>query len=207
MIRSIALAVVLVMLVTSTALAAPAPDNYCTTVNVEAETSGYTVTATGAGRYARVRDLTAGQTVVATDFGSGATVYVWTGLALDTEHQYQVQVSHTSLMTGYSTTGCVFTPPVPQAVVIDRFEIVNGAFEWDATEDGLGYWVEYLGKPVTAWTPAQAPGMWGWFSYHVAPLPTMARSLPYGTYYLWSQDMTATGIVAIYQHGGEPGND
>jgi hypothetical protein len=80
---------------------ASAPDNYCTSVTVEAVTTGYDVSAIGNGRYARIRDLTAAQTVVATDFGSGATAYTWTSVALDVTHSYQVQVSHTSLTTGF----------------------------------------------------------------------------------------------------------
>ncbi len=115
------------------------PDNYCTTVNVAPTTNGYTVTATGAGRYARIRDLTTSTTVIATDFGAGATAYAWTGLALDTAHNYQVQVSHTSLTTGYSTSGCVFTPPPPLAVVIASFTgqcVEKGVrLEWETVSE------------------------------------------------------------------------
>lgn len=190
-----ALAVLTVL--TGTVLAAQ-PDNYCTTVTVEATASGYEVAATGAGRYARIQDLTAATTVVATDFGAGATAYTWTGLALNQSHNYQVQVSHTSISTGYSTSGCLFVPPEPQGLTIDRFEIVAGVFEWDATEDGAGYWVTFGGKYVTAWTAGQSPGNVGFFSYSVAPIPTMSR-LPFGTYYLWAQDASGqTGIAATY---------
>lgn len=98
------------------------PDNYCTEVVITPIVGGtYDIDAIGAGRYARVRDLTTATTVVATDFGAGATVYSWDGLALDESHSYQVQVSHTSLTTGYSTTGCIFTPPPPLSVEMDYF--------------------------------------------------------------------------------------
>lgn len=186
---------------TGVAFAAPLAfdPTVCSGVNVEVTINGYDVMASGWGRYARIQDLTAAQTVVATDFGPGATAYTWTGLSLDTSHQYQVQVSSTGLT--YTSENCLFTPPPPQSVIIERFEIVRGAFEWDATEDGLGYWVEYNSRPVTAWTPAQSPGNWGWFSYRVLPLPTSSRNFPFGTYWLMAQDLSgAAGYAAMYVH-------
>ena len=111
------------------------PDNYCTTVTVVSVPGGtYDVDATGSGRYARVRDLTTATTIVATDFGAGATVYSWDGIALDQAHSYQVQVSHTSLTTGYSTTGCVFAPPPPLGVELEYFQ---------ATRQGTSVLVEW----------------------------------------------------------------
>lgn len=179
---------VMALLAAMTLPAHASPDNYCTTVTVTPSGSLFNVTATGAGRYARVRDLTNSIVVIATDFGAGATTYTWTGLALDTAHQYQVQVSHTSLTTGYSTSGCTFTPPIPQAVFIDRFEFVRGAFEWDATWEGVGYWVTSpAGGVWTAWTPAQVPGGVGWFQYRVYPV---TRKVPPGIYILMAQDLT-----------------
>lgn len=198
-ITSAGLAALLVLVTLSgVAMAAPQPDNYCTTVNVEATTSGYDVTATGAGRYARVRDLTVNATVVATDFGAGATQYSWTGLALDQTHQYQVQVSHTSLTTGYSTSGCLFTPPEPQAVVVVRFEWINYGFEWDVTQDGAGYWI--VGPHFNSgFIPAQAPGNWGYYSYRYAPWARIVN----GVYDLWAMDVDGrTGIVATLTKGG-----
>ena len=124
---------------------ASAPDNYCTTVTVDAVTAGYDVSATGAGRYARIRDLTTSTTVIATDFGSGATAYTWTSVALDVTHNYQVQVSHTSLTTGFSTDNCLFTPPPPLGVVFGSFaatvEGVNVRLKWGTTTEmgNLGF--------------------------------------------------------------------
>lgn len=201
--RALAVALILTGVVAGIAQADYQPDNYCTTVEVVAVlNAGYDVSATGAGRYARIRDLTTGQTVVATDFGLGATLYTWTGLTvqeLQESNQYQVQVSHTSLTTGYSTSGCVFSPPLPQAVTIERFEVVRGAFEWEATEDGQGYWVlDTAGRRWTSWVAAQSPGNWGWFSYRVWPI---TKALPYGTYILMAQDIDGrSGEVARFDY-------
>ena len=214
MFRSIVLAVVLLVLVTGTALAShqtTQPDNYCTTVDVVAVVNaGYNVTATGAGRYARIRDLTTATTVIATDFGAGATTYTWTGLTaqqLPMAHQYQVQVSHTSLTTGYSTSGCLFTPPMPQAVVIERFEVVKGAFEWDATEDGLGYQVfDAQGRQWTPYIPAMSPGKLG--------LVQLPHSSPCAHAALWYLHSHGAGharrqrprcVVRLRQRGGDTG--
>lgn len=202
--------VVLAMLVLlpAAAGAAPAqPDNYCTTVNVVASAGAFDVTATGAGRFARIRDLTANATVVATDFGSGATVYFWSGVALNTEHQYQVQVSHTSLTTGYSTTGCTFTPPQPQSIRIDRFEWVRDAFEWDALQDAGLYWVQTpKGEVVTVIVPAQSPGAHGFFTYSVPygfanpNIDAVTLPPPPGLYELWGVDAFSAqaNILAEY---------
>lgn len=157
------LLVVALLAVTTMPAVASEPQNYCTTVVVTATANGYTVNATGAGRYARIYDLTASSTVVATDFGAGATVYTWTGLTLDTTHNYQVQVSHTSLTTGYSTSGCLFTPPPPLGIVIATFTAacVDGGvrLEWESmSEIGVLSYTLSLHDAVLATIPAQHPG-------------------------------------------------
>ncbi len=166
------------------------PDNYCTTVNVAPTTNGYTVTATGAGRYARIRDLTTSTTVIATDFGAGATAYAWTGLALDTAHNYQVQVSHTSLTTGYSTSGCVFTPPPPLAVVIASFTgqcVEKGVrLEWETvSEIGVFSFALSLHDAVIATIQAQHPGS------------------PIGASYVYT-DTSTGGVYTLAVFDGEP---
>ena len=157
------LLVVALLAAMTTPAVASQPDNYCTTVTVQATATGYNVNATGAGRYARVRDLTDAQTVIATDFGSGATSYTWTDLALDPTHNYQVQVSHTSLTSGYSTSGCLFTPPPPLAVVIASFAATctSGGvlLEWETvSEIGVTSFTLSLHDAVLATIPAQHPG-------------------------------------------------
>jgi hypothetical protein len=199
---TVLLLIVALLAAMTTPAVASAPDNYCSTVNVTATETGYDVTATGAGRYARVRDLTDATTVIATDFGSGATVYTWTGLALDTTHSYQVQVSHTSLTTGYSTTGCVFTPPISLGVVIGPFTAtVAGAdvlLEWESLSewDNLGYHV-YRGSTATlasaveiAYLPSLNPGstVGPWqYAYTDAGLAP-------GFYWYWLKDEDVTGF-------------
>lgn len=91
----------------------------------------------------------------------------------------------------YGPYTSTYTVPVvtcePQAVTVERFEFVNGAFEWDAVEDGLGYWiVNSAGQQVIRWTPAQSPGNWGFFQYRAWP---WTRTLPAGIYSLMAEDV------------------
>jgi hypothetical protein len=177
------------------------PDNYCSTVNVTATAIGYDVTATGAGRYARVRDLTASATVVATDFGAGATVYTWTGLALDTTHNYQVQVSHTSLTTGFSTTVCLFTPPVSLGVVLAFFTgTVHGAdvlLDWETMSewDNLGFNVyrsassDVLQAVQIAHVPSPSPGG----AIGLVVYSYVDAALAPGPYWYWLHDVPVGG--------------
>lgn len=150
--------VLLTLFVSNASAGARRPDNYCTTVAAVAVVGGYDVDATGSGRYARVRDLTAGVTVVASDFGAGATVYSWDALALDTAHQYQVQVSHTSLTTGYSTSGCVFTPGPPLAAEIEFFALAEceNVFYFVTTSEINNYAYQILGN---GWSSGMVYGM------------------------------------------------
>lgn len=117
----------LALLVSPVSAKPAAPDNYCTTVAATPTlpSGTYTINATGAGRYARVVEypVSTAPVVVAgpTDFGTNATVYSWTGVNL-AQRNYQVQVSHTSLTTGFSTTGCTFLPPDPLSVILEFFD-------------------------------------------------------------------------------------
>lgn len=191
---------VLVLLVALLAVAAPAgatPDNYCSTVNVVPVPGGtYNVNATGSGRYARVRDLTTATTVVATDFGTGATIYSWNGLTLDAAHQYQVQVSHTSLTTGYSTTGCVFTPPPPLGVELEYFQATRQGgtvlVEWQTVSerDAMSFDL-YRGSGTTlgvliASLPAH-PGSQQGYYYSFVDSPGAKRASAY-TLVIWALD-------------------
>lgn len=214
--RALGIALILTGLVAGIALAdyeAVEPDNYCLTVTVEAVVNaGYNVTATGAGRYARIRDLTDNQTVVASDFGPGATLYTWIGLTvyeLQQDHQYQVQVSHTSLTTGYSSSGCVFSPPLPQAVTIDLFEIREGAFYWiSGMPDGFDYRVRLAtpaGSRAEVWMTDLAPGLnpggWGG-EYWAKPLRDLQ---PGSTYELMAHDIYGEyGVAASFVYQPEP---
>ena len=191
---------VLALLAALLAVAAPVgatPDNYCSTVNVVPVPGGtYNVNATGSGRYARVYDLTTATTVVATDFGAGATVYSWAGLVLNAAHQYQVQVSHTSLTTGYSTTGCVFTPPPPLGVELEYFQATRRGgtvlVEWQTVSErdaasfdlyrGNG---SDLGVLVTSF-PAHAGSQQGWY-YSFVDSPGAKRASAY-TLVIWAID-------------------
>jgi hypothetical protein len=146
-------------------------------------------------------DPTTGVTGYKCDAGGSYTLtFVWPGELTTATANAAIKAGPGFTLVPVEAVTCI-----PQAVVIDRFEIVKGVFEWDSLQDGAGYWVEFGGKPVTAWTPAQSPGNWGWFSYRVSPLPTMARSLPYGLYELWAQDAYGqVGVAATYQHTREP---
>lgn len=100
------------------------PTNYCTSVAITPTQPGgtYTIDAIGSGRYARgVRNGTTTVLWGPTDFGAGTTVFHWTGVALTQGDVVQVQMSHTSATTGYSTTGCITTVPAPLAVILDDY--------------------------------------------------------------------------------------
>lgn len=178
----IILAVMVVMALTAMPAAArpAAPTNYCTTVEAVATGSTYTINATGAGRYARVVEwpVVGAPVVVAgpTDFGLGATAYHWYNVTLG-QREYQVQVSHTSLTTGYSTGGCVFRPPIPQAVVLEWFDakpmsVTAAHVVWSvSTELGAaGYNLygeaEQNGEQLLAFIPASNPGGTGGALYN-----------------------------------------
>jgi opacity protein-like surface antigen len=204
-ILSFLLVVALLAAMTTPAVASQ-PDNYCTTVTVQATATGYDVTATGAGRYARVRDLTDATTVIATDFGSGATAYQWQDLALDTTHQYQVQVSHTSLTTGFSTIGCLFTPPVYLGVVMASFTgTANGSdvvLEWETMTEwhNLGWNVyrgtadDHLQAALIAHVPSVSPGgTIGPWQYTYTD-----SGLAPGTYWYWLRDVPVIGLGEYY---------
>lgn len=225
----ILLAVALLAVTAPTAVASQ-PDNYCTTVEVIATTTGYDVTATGAGRYARIRDLTTATTVpgTATDFGLGATVYTWTGLLLDPTHQYQVQISHTSLTTGYSTTGCIFTPPPSLGVVMGLFTATaNGldvALRWETMSEwnNLGFDVYrgaaglFLDATFLAHVPSPIPGgtfgqMYayddltlepGVYWYWVVSVDTNMVRRPYGPVSVLVQAPTAVTLGSFTAAGG-----
>lgn len=200
---SILLAVALMAVTAPTAGAIP--DNYCTTVTVTVVASGYDVTAVGAGRYARVRDLTAGATVVATDFGAGATLYTWTALALDTSHEYQVQVSHTSLTTGYSTSGCIFTPPVSLGVILGAFTAtaqgsdVLLAWETMSEWDNLGFDVyrnttpDWATARQIAHVPSTIPG--GTFGQQYEYLDA---GLAPASYWYWLKDVNIAHLGLVH---------
>ncbi len=215
--RALAIALILTVLVVGITMAA---HQISSAVTVDGDTTAtYVVTSDGSPAISHVvipgcaeiepvvtgcpgaviygADPTTGVTGYKCDAGGSYTLtIVWPGELTTETQDAGIKAGTNVQLVPVEAVACV-----PQAVVIDRFEIVNGAFEWDSILDGTGYWVEFNDKPVTVWTPAQSPGNWGWFSYHVAPLPTMARSLPYGTYYLWAQDVTAqSGIVAVYWH-------
>lgn len=101
-----------------------APTNYCTSATVDPinTTGDYRVRAVGSGRWARCV-VNGTQTVVCgpTDFGAGATIFLWPSVPLVTGQVIQVQMSHTSATTGYSTTGCVVTVPAPLNVELDEY--------------------------------------------------------------------------------------
>lgn len=203
---------VFVLLAALLAVAAPVgatPDNYCTTVTVTPVPGGtYNVSAVGAGRYARVRDLTSATTVVATDFGAGATSYSWTGLVLDAIHQYQVQVSHTSLNTGYSTSGCVFTPPPPLGVDVEYFAAtrlgLSVSVEWQTvTERDATHFDLYRGNGtqlgVLIATMQAHPGSQQGYYYSFVDNAGAKRASTY-TLVAWATDGSfdeyVTGVVA-----------
>lgn len=196
---SVGLAVLLV-LVTLTGVAQAAHSNvdpvgYCETATVEAVTAGtYDLSASGWGQWAQVVDIATGEVIIRTDFGQGAIAFNWADLPLTQGVQYQVQVSRYE-ETGYggSPANCLFVPPVPQGIVIARFEFINYAFEWDSLEDGLGYWIiNGGGRVVVPWVQAQSPGNVGYFQYSVSP---PARVKP-GLYILIAQDTSGIYEVA-----------
>lgn len=100
------------------------PTNYCTSVTVEPiDTQGnYRVRAVGSGQWARCV-VNGTQTVVCgpTDFGAGATVFLWPSVPLVAGQVIQVQTSHTGPNSGYSTTGCVVTVPSPLNVELEEY--------------------------------------------------------------------------------------
>ncbi len=163
---------------------ASAPDNYCTSVNVTATATGYDVSAIGNGRYARIRDLTAAQTVVATAFGSGATAYTWT------------------------RSGCLFTPPPPLGVVFgDLVATVEGqivTLTWDTlTEIGnVGFNVYRDSDPAgnadnETWTylafvPSPLPGSGGGAEYQYTDTPGA------GTWYYWVESVDQVGWFTLH---------
>lgn len=100
------------------------PTNYCTSVTVQpVNTAGdYRVRAVGSGQWARCV-INGTQTVVCgpTDFGAGATIFLWPSVPLVTGQVIQVQTSHTSATSGYSTTGCITTVPAPLNVELEYY--------------------------------------------------------------------------------------
>ncbi len=102
------------------------PTNYCTSVTVEPiDTQGnYRVRAVGTGRWARCILYNSNPVNVLcgpTDFGTGATVYLWPTVALTAGQVIQVQTSHTSATSGFSTTGCIETVPAPLSVELEEY--------------------------------------------------------------------------------------
>lgn len=216
-IASIALAVVLTFLVVGATLAA---HQIASTVTVDGNTTAtYTVTSDGSPAISHVvipgcaeiqpvitgcpgpiiygPDPTTGVAGYKCDAGGSYTLeFVWPG-ELTTEAQEAAIKAGTNVqLISVEVVTCV-----PQAVVIDRFEIVNGAFEWDSIQDGLGYWI--IGPYYESVNvPAQSPGNWGWFTYRLVPW----QRLRDGVYALWAQDVNGqTGIVATLVKGCEPG--
>lgn len=114
------------------------PTNYCTSVVITpTQPAGtYTVDAIGSGRWARcVRNGTTTVLCGPTDFGVGATQYHWAGVSLIPGDVIQVQTSHTSATTGYSTTGCIKVVPAPLNV---EFEVYGA---WLVPYGADVYWV------------------------------------------------------------------
>ena len=118
MLRKLMVVIVLVLvLLPAAALAQDAtPMNYCTSATATQEDglATYEVNAIGSGRWARVVEYPVASPVVVIavrDFGVGATTYQFQHLSLNPTKRYQVQMSHTSATSGFSTTGCVLEPP------------------------------------------------------------------------------------------------
>ena len=127
MLRKLMVVIVLVLaLLPATVLAQDvSPTNYCTsaTATQEQGLTTYAVNATGSGRWARIVEYPVASPAVVVavqDFGAGATSYFFQHVALSPSHQYQVQTSHTSATTGFSTSGCVFAP-APLNVIVEDF--------------------------------------------------------------------------------------
>ena len=190
---TVVLMFVLLAVLALPASAAPAiPLNYCTTVEAhqEAGLTTYEVNATGSGRYARLVEYpVSGAPVIIAgpqDFGNGATTYRFQHVTLNPAKQYQVQMSHTSLTTGYSTTGCVISPP-PLYVDLEYFYGNRSMARWAvATEWGVASYKLYRGTPTShgtfvAFVPAQCPNCTAGASYTVSVTagPTLAKGSVY----------------------------
>lgn len=180
----VAIVFVLLAVLALPASAAPAvPLNYCTMVSAtqEAGLTTFEVNATGSGRYARLVEYpVAGAPVVVAgpqDFGSGATTYQFQHVTLNPAKQYQMQMSHTSLTAGFSTTGCVLNPP-PLYVDLEYFYGNRSTARWAvATEWGVASYKLYRGTPTShgafvAFVPAQCPGctMGAAYAVNVGPM-------------------------------------
>lgn len=127
MLRKLMVAIVLVfVLLPTTALAQDAsPTNYCTSATATQEDglATYEINAVGSGRWARVVEYPVASPAVVVavhDFGAGATVYQFQHVPLSAAKRYQVQMSHTSATSGFSTTGCILEPP-PLDVIVEDF--------------------------------------------------------------------------------------
>lgn len=118
--------------------------------------------------------------------GSYALTFIWPGELTTATMDAGIKAGAGFQLVPVETVTCI-----PQAVVIDRFEWVNGGFEWDATQDGAGYWI--IGPYYrSAYVPAQSPGAYGWFSYRYAPW----QRLRDGVYELWAQDVNGQVNIA-----------
>ncbi len=201
MLRKIATVVLMFALLAVMAVpagAAPAiPLNYCTTVEAHQETglATYEVNATGSGRYARLVEYpVSGAPVVVAgpqDFGLNATTYHFAHVTLNPARAYQLQTSHTSLTTGYSTTGCILNPP-PLYVEFEYFYHSGNVARWAVpTEWGIAFYSLYRGTPTShgafvAFIPAQCPGCTMGAVYTVSSGPTVSRA---GVYWLEVTDL------------------
>lgn len=131
------------------------PTNYCTSVVVTpAQPAGtYTIDAIGSGRWARcVRNGTSTVLCGPTDFGAGATQFYWTNVSLTPGDIIQVQTSHTSATSGYSTTGCVTTVPTALETELEDYGawlVPNGAeVYWITVSEIDTYYFEIYRHPT-----------------------------------------------------------
>ena len=188
---TVVLMFVLLAVLAIPASAAPViPLNYCTTASAHQETglTTFEVNATGSGRYARLVEYpVSGAPVVIAgphDFGANATVYQFTHVPLNPARAYQVQTSHTSLTTGYSTTGCVLSPP-PLYVDLEYFYGGFRSAHWAVTSEwGIASYKLYRGTPASHGTfvasvPAQCPGCTAGAAYAVNVGSTLAKGSVY----------------------------
>ena len=216
-ISMVAVVFVLLAVLALPASAAPAvPLNYCTVVSATQEQglTTFEVNATGSGRYARLVEypVTGAPVVVAGphDFGVNATAYQFQHVTLNPAKQYQFQMSHTSLTTGFSTAGCVLNPP-PLYVDLEYFYGNRSMARWAvATEWGVASYKLYRGTSVShgafvAFVPAQCPGCTAGAAYAVSVSagPTLAK----GTVY-WLEVTGLTGGTSwCGPSGPEPATD
>lgn len=163
---------------------ASSPDWHCDSVEVTATTTGYTVVATGGGAWWRIVQVGGG--VIAGPQRSKT----FTSVQLVQGVEYQAQAADNQAGPWSNNAGCVFTPPIPQGIVIASFAgqcVEKGVrLEWETvSEIGVFSFALSLHDAVIATIQAQHPGS------------------PIGASYVYT-DTSTGGVYTLAVFDGEP---